>query len=123
MPALQQSAYRTKNPSSSSGCTIVDNLTFDERCFLLWPFVARIMRGSGAGGLRSERSSRSEGVFMWGVVGDVAREVEVEERLWDTVKCEFGVGSGFVGKCGIFTSFLRQVNGCGIGAMLGCEEI
>ena len=53
VPAFITSAYFVKNPSSSSGCTIVDNLILSSRCSFDLPLEARISTGSGDKGARS----------------------------------------------------------------------
>lgn len=78
MPALQTSAYLTKNSSKPSGCTIVDSLILSVLDFCDLPLVARIKTGNGEAGCRS--ANESLGWF----VGD-----EGEERAllpWLTVE-------------------------------------
>ena len=64
-------------------------MTLASRCFLLLPLVARIMIGKGSGGLRSLRSRGSCFAGVEGIEGDVALEVFVELRVYDTG--EYGI--------------------------------
>ena len=68
IPVLNTSAYRTKNLSTSSGCTIVESLIFSPfwRLSLDLPFVARMIKGRGWAGWRSGKGAVDEG----GVGGD-----------------------------------------------------
>lgn len=57
IPALHTSAYRMKNPSISSGLTIVLSFTLVALAFFPFPSVACINIGRGSVMLRSEKSS------------------------------------------------------------------
>jgi hypothetical protein len=60
IPILHNSAYLAKNPSRSSGWTMVAILIFFLRFSLDFPFVARMSIGDGVDGERSENCGGGE---------------------------------------------------------------
>ena len=91
MLALHTSAYRAKNASKASGCTIVLILTLSGFLVVLspcvdFPSVARMMSGSGFSGLRSQRGSSA---ILAGGVGASAvsnvTELDVSDGGWGLV--------------------------------------
>lgn len=61
MPALQISAYRTKNASTLSASTTADNLILSARCSFDLPFVARMRIGNEDTEFKSGKNEQSLG--------------------------------------------------------------